>query len=213
MGMTFEAPATIEGGGGFLEEAGTYHVVINEVLEGQSSKGAPIDGITVTFEVLAGTSKGQESKTKQESLFAPSLKDVEKEQKNGSPCMARKKLGALLIATNLMDPAKLGQPINFEPSEMIGRQIVIKFDHQKEMDGEGKYTVETKYLQISYSDIYHVDDPAVASVPKNADALSLIPAEHRHDEAWFGWKKRKANGTPAKREAVAAGNVADDLFD
>ena len=134
MGMTFEAPATIEGGGGFLEEAGTYHVVINEVLEGQSSKGAPIDGITVTFEVLAGTSKGQESKTKQESLFAPSLKDVEKEQKNGAPCMARKKLGALLIATNLMDPAKLGQPINFEPSEMIGRQIVIKFDHQKEMD-------------------------------------------------------------------------------
>lgn len=212
MGMSFEAPATIEGGGGFLEEAGQYHVVINEVLEGQSSKGTPIDGITVTFEVLAGTVKGQESKTRQESLFAPSLKDVEREQRDGSPCMARKKLGALLIATNLMDPANLGKAINFEPSEMVGRQIVIKFEKQKEQDGEGKYTVETKYLQISYSDIFHVDDPAVAAVPKNADTLSLIPADHRHNEAWFAWKKRKTNGTPTKREAVAAGNVADDLF-
>lgn len=212
--MKFDAPETTQGGGGFLEEVGQYHFVVTEALDGQSSKGTPIDGLTVTFEILAGTTAGQEGKNKQESLFLPSAKDIAKEQKDGTPCMARKKLGALLIATDLMKPEQLGQPVNVNVEDMVGRQGVITFEKDMEMDGEGKYTIEGKYLRIRYSDIFHVDDPAVKAVPKSADALSLIPPERRHKEDWFAWKKNKSK-QPRQTASAGASNGsvnAADIF-
>lgn len=216
MGFAFDAPETTQGEGGGLTTPGTYHLVINEVREGESSTGKPIDGLTITVEVLAGTTEGQAGKTRSESLFLPSLKDLEKEEKNnGAPCMARKKLAALFIATNAMKPEQLGKPVNVDAAAMVGQQCVIKFEQQMEQGGDGKYDVPTQYIQISYSDIFHVDDPDVAAVPKNAEALSLIPFEGRHPEAWFAWKKKKAggaNGKPAMAGAGSAKDIADDIF-
>lgn len=210
MAFSFTAPETTQGEGGGLTTPGTFHCVINDVVEGQTSQGKPIDGITVTFEVLAGTVDGQAGKTRTETLFAPSIKDEEREQKSGSPSMARKKLAALFIASNVMDPTKLGQAVNVDVAMMVGQQVVIAFERQMEKDGNGKYTVETQYIQISYADIFHVDDPDVKDVPKNEDALSLIPAAKRHGEEWFAWKKKKA--APAERQPVAAAVSADDIF-
>lgn len=211
--MKMNAPTTTQGEGGALSEPGTYHVIINKVIEGESSTGKAIDGITIEVEVMAGTTSGMEGKTRKESLFVPSMKDEEREAQTGQPSMARKKLAALYIATNQMTPDQLGQPIDVDDMAMIGEQCVIKFDRQMEQDGEGKYTVETKYIQISYSDIFHVDDPQIAAVPKNADALGLIDKSHRHPEQWFAWKKRRA--ATLQRQAVGAGasTKADDLFD
>ena len=79
MSFSFDAPETTTGEGGGLSEPGTYHVVINDVREGESTKGKPIDGLTITVEVLAGTVGGQANKTRSESLFAPNLEDAEKE--------------------------------------------------------------------------------------------------------------------------------------
>jgi len=210
MGFAFDAPETTTGEGGGLTTPGTYHLVINDVREGESAKGSPIDGLTITVEVMDGTVKGQAGKTRSESLFLPSLKDLEKEEKNnGAPCMARKKLAALFIATNAMKPEQLGKPVNVDTAAMVGQQCVIKFDQQMEMGGDGKFNVPTQYIQISYSDIFHVDDPDVAAVPKNAEALSLIAKECRHDATWFGWKKKKAS---VARPAMASACTADDLF-
>ena len=206
--MKIETTETTQGEGGGLREAGTFHCVVNEVREGESSGGKAIDGLTVTLEVLAGTVDGQAGKTHSESFFLPTLQDDEK--KKG---MKLRKLTAMAIAGNVLQPENMGKEADIPFDSMVGCQMVVKFDHQMEMDGNGQYTIKSKYIQVAYSDIFHVDDPAIAAVPKNADALSLFPTEQRHDEAWFGWKKRKANGTPAKREAVGAGaNVADDLF-
>lgn len=210
--MKIDAPETTQGEGGFLNEPGTYHVVVTEVREGETHKGTPIDGITITMEVLAGTIESQAGKTKNESLFLPSQKDLAKEEQTGTPAMSKKKIAALYIATNQMQPSDLGKSIEVDDQLMIGQQFVVEFDEQKEMDGEGKYTVSTGNIQISYSDIFHVDDPSVKAVPKNADALGMIPVEQRHDEAWFAWTKKK----PTHRKPVAAGSsassVADDLF-
>jgi hypothetical protein len=208
MSFSFDAPETTQGEGGGLSTPGTYHVVINDVREGESAKGAAIDGLTITVEVLAGTVEGQAGKTRSESLFLPSMKDVAKEEETGQPSMPRKKLAAIFIAANAMAPESLGKPVNIETALMVGQQCVIKFENQMEQDGEGKYTVPTKYIQISYADIFHVDDPAVKAVPKNADALSLIAKEYRHDEAWFAWKKKRVAAAPKPvRKTTSASSI------
>jgi len=210
MSFSFDAPETTTGEGGGLSEPGTYHVVINDVREGETSQGKPIDGLTITVEVLAGTVANQANKTRSETLFAPSIQDVEKETQTGQSGMARKKLAALFIASNVMDPNLLGKSVSIDTSKMVGQQAVIKFDNQMERDGEGKYTVKTQYIHISYSDIFHVDDPAVKDIPKNAEALALIPKEHRHSADWFGWKKKKPG--QVKPQMAAASVSDDDLF-
>lgn len=205
--MRISTTETTQGEGGGLREEGTYHCVVTEVFEGESKKGNPIEGVTVTFEVMAGTVEGQAGKSHTESLFLPTMSDKK-------PEMKLRKLTALAIAGNVLQPADLGREVDIPFRDMVGSQMVVKFDHQMEMDGNGEYTVKSQYLQVAYSDMFHVDDPAVKAVPKSDDALSLIPDEHRHDEAWFAWKKKPRT----HRQAVAAGNaaaassVADDLF-
>lgn len=206
MSFSFDAPETTTGEGGGINEPGTYHVVINDVREGETSQGKPIDGLTIMVEVLAGTVNGQANKTRSEALFTPSMKDIERETQSGEPGMARKKLAALFIATNIMDPNQLGKSVSVDTAKMVGQQCVITFAHQMERDGEGKYTIATKYIQISYSDIFHVDDPAVKDVPKNPEALALIGKEHRHVGDWFGWKKKRPGQVKPQLASVS------DLF-
>lgn len=205
--MKIPTTETTQGEGGTLDAPGTYHVVINEVLEGQTKKGKAIEGLTVTFEVLAGTEKGKEGKSHTESFFLPTMQD-----KETSAAMKLRKITAMAVAGNVLAPEQLGTEAEIPFDSMVGSQMVVKFDHQMEMDGEGNYTVPSRYIQVAYSDLFHVDDPAVKAVPKNADALGLIPKEHRHNEAWFAWKKRK----PAQRQAAVAGTTngteASDLF-
>lgn len=212
--MKIATTETTQGEGGGLREAGTYHVVVNDVREGESRNGKAIDGLTVTFEVFDGTVKGQGGKTHTESFFVPTLQDDEK--KAG---MKLRKLTALAIAGNVMQPSQLGAELDIPFASMVGSQMVVKFDHQMEMDGDGKYTIPSKYLQVSYSDMYHVDDPDVSGVPKSADAIGLIPKPHRHDESWFAFKKRRAAKPVAKSRSpqMAGANAnssvsADDLF-
>lgn len=207
--MKVTTTETTQGEGGGLRDAGTYHVVVNEVREGESQKGKPIDGLTVSFEVFDGTTKGQAGKTHTESFFLPTKKDEEK-----TASMKLRKLTAMAIAGNLMQPEQLGEELDIPFASMVGQQMVVKFDHQMEMDGEGKYTIPSKYIQVSYSDLFHVDDPAVKSVPKNADALSLIDKAHRHPEQWFAWKKKRG-AVPASKPAASSVSASDvdDLFE
>ena len=208
--MKIPTTETTQGEGGILDVPGTFHVVINEVLEGQTKKGKAIDGLTVAFEVLDGTEKGKEGKVHTESFFLPTLQD-----KDTSAAMKLRKITAMAVAGNVLTPEQLGTEAEIPVGEMIGSQMIVKFDHQMELDGEGKYTIPSQYIQVAYSDLFHVDDPAVKAVPKNGEALGLIPKEHRHNEAWFAWKKRVGKQKPAgatQQTAKAGATEADDLF-
>jgi len=205
--MKMQTTETTQGEGGGLQAAGTYHVVVNDVREGESRKGTPIDGLTVTFEALAGTVEGQAGKTHTESFFLPTLDDKEK-----NAAMKLRKLTAMAVAGNIIQPDQLGQEVDIPFAQMVGQQMVVKLEQQMEKDGNGEYTIPTKYVQVSYSDLYHVDDPAVKVVPKNSDALGLIAKTSRHQESWFAWKQKKAAAPAASRQPVAAMNGADDLF-
>jgi hypothetical protein len=200
--MKMQTTETTQGEGGGLREPGTYHVVINDVRERESQKGKPIEGVTVTFEVLDGTVKGQQGKTHTESFFLPTMQDQEK---NAS--MKLRKLTAMALAGNVLQPSELGTEADIPFASMVGKQMVVKFDHQMEKDGEGNNTIPSKYIQVSYSDFYHIDDPAVSAVPKNADALSLVEKSDRHPEAWFAFKKKRGTGQP--RPAATASKASD----
>lgn len=203
--MKISTTETVHGEGGALKQAGTYHVVVNKVAEGESIKGTPIDGLTVVFEVMGGTSEGQQGKTHTESFFLPTLQDTK-------PEMKLRRFTAMAIAGNVLKPEQLGTDADIPFIEMIGHQMLVKFNHQMEKDGNGDYTIETEYLQVAYSDLFHVDDPAVKDIPKNADALSIIPKEHRHNAEWFAWKKKKPTAKRATVAAGAASSGVDDLF-
>jgi hypothetical protein len=61
--MSFAMETTPDIGGSasdqYLNEPGTYHMIVTSVGENEGPKGNPIDGFTVGLSVLDGTAKGQ----------------------------------------------------------------------------------------------------------------------------------------------------------
>ncbi|TWU22484.1 hypothetical protein Pla52o_35410 [Novipirellula galeiformis] len=197
MSFNFDAPEDVNNGGGFLNEEGIFHIIVTNCREGEGNKGKPIDGFTFEFDVLAGTVENCTGKTGGQSIFSP---DLSKEQSKQDA--ARRKLAAFFIASSILDPNQLGQSVKIDLSGMVEKQLIIKLVRQMKQDEAGNWNVPTKFLEISYSDIWHVDDPQVKDIPKNADALAMIPEEQRHDASWFDFKKKKGAGKPASNRAA-----------
>lgn len=206
MAMAFEAPEDLSSGdSNRLSEPGTYHLIITNVREGEGPNGKPCDGFTFEADVLAGTTEGCHGKTVKETIFAPNFKSSDDAQK-----MSRKKLAAFFIASDAMTPDQLGKSVNIELSEAVGKQIVAEFDRQMEKDAQGKYTVPTKYIQISYANIYHVDDPDVKDVPKHKEALKMRDAANKHEASYFSFK---AKSKPATKREPALATASANQFD
>lgn len=211
MGYTGEAPESVSGGGGFLDEPGTYHFVVSQGFDDQGKRKkdgsrSPISGCTLELVCLGGTVEGCEGKSHSETLFYPSPNGSEKAND-----IKKRALAALLIAANQMQPESLGGQMAIDQSVLDAivernTQIVMKLGRQMENDGNGNYTVETRFLQLDYANVYHVDDPEVAAVPKDAEALKLIDQQFRHGSDWFGFKQ--ANQQPV---AAAAATSFDDI--
>ena len=205
--MDFDAPEEVAGkGGNFLDDPGTYHVIITDVREGEGPIGNPIDGFTFDFDVLAGTVEGCESKSGGQSLFAPDMSQAEDKQRR-----AKHVLAAFFIAANVMDPNSLGKSVKIDVAAANGQQLVIQLERKMDQDKKtGKWDVPSKFLKISFSNIYHVDDPRVAGVPKNADAIGMIDADKRHtDPTWFAFTAKKS--AEVKRDPQPKQDVDDAL--
>ena len=187
--MSFAMETTPDIGGSasdqYLNEPGTYHLVVTSVGENEGPKGNPIDGFTVGLSVLDGTAKGQKDKSTNLCLFSPDQSKSDKSQE-----WARKKQTAFAIASGLVDLKKLGGKIQIDLQTAVGRQIVATFEH----DDSGKY------MQLSYANIYHVDDPRAANFPKDKEALAIIPKDLRKDATYFASLLKRGESTkPASR--------------
>jgi hypothetical protein len=170
----------------YLADPGTYHCVITNIAEDQGPKGNPIDGFTVGLAVLDGTVAGQKDKQTNLCLFNPDSDKSEKMQE-----WARKKQTAFVIAAGLLNPNKLGGKVSIELSEAVGRQIVLTFENN-EFEGKTR-------LQLCYANIYHPDDPRVAKVPKDAEALGIIPKDQRKPAGYFAPLMKKSDKKPDSR--------------
>lgn len=204
-----DMPDDFDGQSNFLAEPGTYHVVVTAVDESPTAKnGTLIDGFRVEFAVLDGTVAGQKDKQFDLLFFKPKLTD----KNNGE--FAKRKQARFAIATGILPKAEPGQRVTVDLEQAMGRQLVVELEHQKDQT-TGQ---PTKFLQLAWANIYHVDDPAVAKVPKDAVAIGLLPAELRKNPEEFARQPTgKGNGSPRQAvkptaEKVPAGGVnLDDL--
>lgn len=196
---SFDMPEEMASSGGYLEVEGTFHVLITEVKVGQGPKGNAMAGNTFGVHILAGNVEGQSGKMSNLLIREPKLTAVD------GGAFGRRIVAAFLIASDLASPAQLGKTIEFEVENAKDRQLVVKFKFQ---DRDGK-----KQLDIAGDHIFHVDDPRVAKIPKDAEALAMLDAKFRHKEDWFAPLLKKKEPAGAGAGGGAAKGAAPDLSD
>jgi hypothetical protein len=210
MSYEVDLPDSFDQESNFLSEPGTYHLAVLVVDEQPvSNAGQPLNGFRASCSVLDGTIQGQQRREIDLMFFAPKATD-----KNGGE-MAKKKIARFAMATGIISNPQPGQRVTLDLQAAAGRQFVAELERQKD-----KTTGEpTRFLQLAWANIWHVDDPEVRDVPKSAQALALLPSELRRAPESF---KRpdppvKGAGTPAPQTPPppakpAAGAVnLDDL--
>lgn len=186
--------------GTYLKTPGKYHLLIEDMRVGLSTKDKTIDGTTVKLKVLAGEHKG---KTVDLVLWNVKLDGSEKSQ-----AMTIKRLTNFYIAANVLQPEQLGEEVEFNEEDASGATIVAELGPARKQDDNGNWVEDDNNVDWHYSEIYHVDDPKVADVPKCPDALELIDAAKRHTADWFAYRD---GGTAAASKAGGDGELFDDI--
>lgn len=201
--MKLDLPEDVYTESQYLKAIGYFHFVILQVLEGKSDRGTDVNGFSLVSQVLAGEDPSGVDKNHSEVVFYPDMtkSDDKIEQAN-------RRIAAALIATNLATPEMLGKKgVEFDLQKMVGQQYVAKIVKKMNRDDKtGKYTVDTNFVQVSYNDFFHVDDPRVANVPKLEDALKM-PTVVRRDAAFF------TPILPKKGASAAAAAPKKESFD
>lgn len=204
MAMQIEMPDAIGGSGNYLREPGKYHFVVLDTDEAPKKKGGdPIDGFKIVAEVQNGNEQGKEF----DFVFRnpmPTWSDKGQEQ-------GRKKIGACMVALGFATPDNMGKAMEVELEQAVHRHFFAEVDFERDTDGNEKVSDSgQKFLQLAWSNIYHVDDPAAANYPRNEDSLALIPKANRiNDPAFFDLirgKKPSSNGGGNGHAAKAATN-------
>jgi len=204
MSFGFDAPEDTGGSSKFLDQPGTYHLIIMAVHEGAMANGKPMTGggFCATLSAVAGTVKEQEERELNMSFFNGKLDSKDRGE------FARKKQASFFIAADLMTPGQLGQAgLKIDLQQAVGRQIVATLEVGKDKDGH-----PTKFLELSYANVYHVDDPRAANFPKCANSLALLPNSLRHDAAYFAKlleKRAPAGNAPTRAPQLTASQLAD----
>ncbi len=184
--MKFTAPEKIESGL-FLKVAGTFHLAITSVDEDpKDNNDQPISGFKVHVDVLHGTP--QEDGVCTEVGKRTDLRFFPPDKQNFSS----QKISALLIAAGLMKPSELGQEIEADLQAIVDRQVIATL-----------YLKDDKFINLSGTAIYHVDDPRAKDFPKDATSLAVIP------DALRGYEEADAGSTAPAQETTPPVDVDD----
>jgi hypothetical protein len=198
MALRHNAGGDVSTGGNWLTEPGLYHMMVVDTTETPTKRdGSPISEAIcrVSLSVLAGTVDGQKDKGFDLTFWHGKPGDEK------SQAFATKKLDRFFLSTGLMTRAEIEQKVSkdIELAHANGRQLVVELEERESNQGK-------KFLDLKFAEIYHVDDPAVAAVPKDAGALKLIAASLR----WPGGKPAGDNGA-SQSKATAAPAFVEDL--
>lgn len=165
----FESPEDLDGYQ--FPKEGQYHLAIQDA-DHESDKAHAANGLRIAFEVLNGNIPGQEGLSFQQTFKWPSA-----EHKDGGE-FVRKLITKLLLATGYMHPSQLGKKQEVEWTDLVGRQIVAQVKHYKRTAEFGSNKGRTyEGAEIDGLKFWHVGHEGVASVPKDAEALGLRPAD------------------------------------
>lgn len=200
MAIRHQAGGDTSTGGNWLTEPGTYHFLVTGAKESPTKRdGSPIDAaFEIELGVLNGTTTGQKDKSFS-IIFWHGKPGEEKSQ-----AFATKRIDRFLMATCLLTKQEIEQKVakDIELADCIGRQIVCVLEKNTGKDGKER-------VELSFAEIYHVDDPAMKDVPKDVESLKLIGSQYR----WPGGKPGD-NGAAAASTAQsqpATKSFVDDL--
>lgn len=206
----------LQGGGDGLKTPGVFHFLVTNIRSGLSVNDKPIDGFTAECKVLAGLAddkSDQKNKTIALAFFSPNLAKDTAEQ----AAKTEKLNTAFFIATNCLKPEQLGQDdLEIDENLANGAQFVARMEHKRKKDGvdengKDKWVDDLSVpVKIAFSDVFHVDDPAVAKIPKNKDAIAMIEPKDRHKAEWFDFKKPKHE---QGKNASASANEYEDVLE
>lgn len=196
--MKYRAPETLEGN--WIDKPGTYHLVITEADEHPTKQnGEMLDAFRITCLALDGTVRENDKFTEKDKtanliFWHPKLTD------KNEGAFARQKQGKFFLAAGLLTEEQLGQEVDINLEDCVGRQIVATLEQR---DGDGGRT----FIDLHFDDVWHIDHPAAAKFPKCAKSISLAPPAHRRAPKTF--EKRNGN-----HKTEAAATLADvDLDD
>lgn len=163
-----DSPDELAAGGNYDPPAeGTYHLAISAVnMEPVSKKGEAKNGIEISFQVLAGSVEGQEKKSFRETFYWPSPSN-----KDGGTFL-RKRLARLGLVTGVIAPDNLGKSVAVPWPDMEARHLVAAIKHETFTGDNGKESLSAK---IDGLKMWHVASPEVVAIPKDAEALEVMP--------------------------------------
>jgi hypothetical protein len=130
---------------------GRYHAIVKEVDESMEK----VDKIIIEFEVLAGTTPGQEGRVVTE-YFAVTEKAIPRLQR-------------LAVTLGLLKPGEGDRNVLF--SDAIGRDLVVEVEPNEYTNKEGK---EVKTVRLTYLGFWSTGNEAVADVPKDTEAVGQV---------------------------------------
>jgi len=171
---------------------GRYHVIVKHA----DDSFEKFDKVIVEFEVLAGTTPGQEGRLITE-FFATSEK-------------ALPRLQRLALCLGLLAPGEEEKEVEFAEAE--GRQLVIEVEdneYEKKDEDGNKKTV--KGVRVGFLGMWSLNNKAVSDVPKNRDALKLM--EDASVGVGQSAAKSTTNETAATATAAASGGSGDKWAD
>jgi len=190
MAMEFDAPENFDQEGNGLREAGKYHCVVLSIEENPTNKdGKLIDNAVfrASLAVLDGTTPGQRDKQFDLIFFAPKMTHKDRGE------MAKKKIW--FFASSIGCGSIVNGRMVLDFAQAVGRQTCMDIEMQesKYKDNNGAERVSHN-PSLAFCNVYHVDDPRVKDWPKDAAALSLLPAGLRKKPDEFAASTKKADG-------------------
>lgn len=197
--MKMAVPESYDSGPQYVDKEGRYHVQVLEVNEGVNGNGKPFDGFHLKLGIVEGEHEDQIGRSIDISVFNPSGNSEKGDE------VSRRLQTNLVIACNLFDPGavKAGQEVEIDITKAMHQQFIAHLAYGKEKDGK-------RYLQFHYSDVWHVDDPLVSSVKKDAKMLSILPSQLRKKPEFFAYKAKKK--PEAKKEMASAGSAQSNQW-
>jgi hypothetical protein len=199
MAMEFDAPENFDQERNGLREAGKYHCVVLAIEENPTNKdGKLIDNAVfrASLAVLDGTTAGQRDKQFDLIFFAPKMTHKDRGE------MAKKKIW--FFASSIGCGSIVNGKMVLDFAEAVGRQSCMDIEMQ-ESEHNGK---KFHNPSLVFCNVYHVDDPRVKDWPKDAAALSLLPASLRKKPEDFASAKKTDAGKQTQQTQQTAAPAA-----
>jgi len=206
--MLLKAPTALPTGSDekYLDQPGTYHVLIKKSVEDEDSQGNCKEGaIAVKCEVLAGTSEDCVGRVVNLTLFPDGGTE-----KMTDICQRAQQ--AYCFATNLLKADHFGgEEIEINVEAALNNHCFMRLELQDVKGPDGTWHKpgpdEKRFLRVSYDNIYHIDDPKMAEIPRDAAAISNIDPGCRLSAEVF---QQLRGGGAAKPSAKATSTAAAD---